>query len=97
MSTARKISKKISKKKAPHETAKTEQPSPPATRTESTGTMREEAAAVPERRNGADPERRDGADRRDNVVDRRAFWRPTPDRRREDRELGRRESDLPPS
>lgn len=40
-------------------------------------------------------ERRAGADRRDNAVDRRAFWRPTPDRRREERELGRRSTDVP--
>lgn len=32
-------------------------------------------------------------DRREVPVDRRAFWRPTPDRRREATEQGRRESD----
>ena len=33
------------------------------------------------------------ADRRDAPTDRRAFWRPTPDRRREATEQGRREKD----
>jgi hypothetical protein len=38
-------------------------------------------------------ERRSGGDRRDGGLDRRAFWRPTPDRRREARERGRRSAD----
>jgi hypothetical protein len=33
------------------------------------------------------------SERRVISVERRAFWRPTPDRRREDTELGRRKSD----
>ena len=37
-------------------------------------------------------ERRE-SDRRDPQLDRRAFWRPTPDRRREATEQGRREQD----
>ncbi len=42
----------------------------------------------------ANGERRErGNDRRDSDLDRRAFWRPTPDRRREATEQGRRESD----
>jgi len=40
--------------------------------------------------------RRDSATRRDTPTDRRAFWRPTPDRRREATEQGRRESDKTP-
>jgi len=38
-------------------------------------------------------ERRATEGRRASEVDRRAFWRPTPDRRREEREVGRRSSD----
>ena len=34
-----------------------------------------------------------GVDRRQSPVDRRAFWRPTPDRRREATEAGRRSND----
>lgn len=36
---------------------------------------------------------RRSSERRDAEYDRRAFWRPTPDRRREATEQGRRESD----
>ena len=36
---------------------------------------------------------RRGSDRRDIETDRRAFWRPTPDRRREATEQGRRKED----
>jgi hypothetical protein len=38
-------------------------------------------------------ERRASTTRRLSGSDRRAFWRPTPDRRREERELGRRGTD----
>jgi len=49
---------------------------------------------APSEPGNSDPgsERR-GSDRRDIETDRRAFWRPTPDRRREATEQGRRESD----
>jgi hypothetical protein len=38
-------------------------------------------------------ERRHASGRRDAQIDRRAFWRPTPDRRAEATERGRRQSD----
>ena len=41
---------------------------------------------------GSESERRE-SDRRDPQTDSRAFWRPTPDRRREATEQGRREDD----
>ncbi|MBI2392908.1 MAG: hypothetical protein HYV09_25205 [Deltaproteobacteria bacterium] len=50
------------------------------------------AVAAAEERRGSG-ERRDGEDRRRAPLDRRAFWRPTPDRRREATELGRRATD----
>jgi len=45
------------------------------------------------------PERRERpeSERREPQNDRRAFWRPTPDRRREATERGRRKSDVPPT
>jgi len=49
-------------------------------------------ASAPIKGPPSEAERRAGSDRREDV-DRRAFWRPTPDRRREERELGRRTSD----
>ncbi|MEO7094567.1 MAG: hypothetical protein ABI175_15025 [Polyangiales bacterium] len=42
---------------------------------------------------GRPGERRGAAGRRDSTIDRRAFWRPTPDRRAEATERGRRTGD----